>query len=228
MESTRARKVLASYFKTYKIKAKILYNIYFKYMKYIALLLLLHSQMVFAKSRECTWQKKWEIILPEKNIFCKNVDTRTFLLYWGAEKATMKNCKVISGTWYCLYSKKFYHLKTEKEISKTLQIDHIMPWHELKNRGILNKKNACEAYNDIENLIVVSAKENRAKSDFTLKPMFLRTNDPKHSLHYYINNSADKQNAWHNQRKHILKDLQNASCEMCKKYKLNNCEDFCE
>lgn len=196
-------------------------------MKVLFIILLLFTQTAYSKTRECNWEKKWEIVIPEKNINCKNVSTRTFLLYWSAEKAVMENCKITSGSWVCYYSGKVYNLKTAHEISKYLHIDHMLSWHEQVNRGVLNKKNVCEIYNDIENLVVSSAKENQEKSDYSTKPIFLRTNKPQHELHYYKNKNLSQEGFWHQKRKYLLKDLKIASCDICTKYQLLYCEDFC-
>jgi hypothetical protein len=191
-------------------------------MQKLIVLFLLFSTVANAKTRECKWEKKWDIVIPEKNINCKKVDTRTYLLYWSGSNVKMQNCKITSGTWSCYYSKKIYNLTSRKEISKLLQIDHILPWHELKNRGILNQNNPCIAYNDIDNLVIASSIENQAKSDFVTKPIYLKTKKEKHQLYYNKNYLT-----WHETKTHLFKDINIISCNICTKYQLMQCKDFC-
>jgi hypothetical protein len=72
--------------------------------------------------------------------------------------------QVISGKWVCPYSHKYITLNDKKQISKQVQIDHVLPWAFYK-KNAQNCNRAIEFYNDIDNLVASDSDANRRKSD---------------------------------------------------------------
>lgn len=98
----------------------------------------------------------------------KGHNTRQYVLMTQGKKVVVNNKKqVISGEFSCPYSKKVLILNNKKDISKSIQIDHILPWSFYK-RNAKDCKRAIEFYNDIQNLTISYSKANNKKRDSTI------------------------------------------------------------
>lgn len=76
---------------------------------------------------------------------------------------TSKKCQVVSGKWYDPYSGEYFYKASD------LDIDHIWPVKtaHISGASVWSKEKKQKFYNDIENLIPVSAGLNRSKKDRT-------------------------------------------------------------
>lgn len=89
-------------------------------------------------------------------------NTREYLIKIGGTGVyTDKDCKAVNGRWYSTYD------DTITLDPRTLDIDHIVPLSEAFNSGAQNWSRAQmnQFYNDLDNLMVVSARSNRSKGD---------------------------------------------------------------
>lgn len=115
--------------------------------------LLLFSQMAFANYTRSSF-KHWV----DEDRDCLN--TRQEVLQKDSIKPVeIKNCRVINGKWYDVYSGKYYTNPTE------LDIDHIVPLKEAYKSGAdkWTPKQREAFANDYENLIAVHRTLNRQK-----------------------------------------------------------------
>lgn len=90
-------------------------------------------------------------------------NTRYHILIKEGTDLKFNGCKLISGNWNSFYTNKLL-----KKPSET-QIDHVFPSSLMYKCGLRDKK-LREAFNDKENLVISSAKENRDKSDKLIVP----------------------------------------------------------
>jgi hypothetical protein len=88
----------------------------------------------------------------------KGCDTRELVLSKaGKQVKTGADCKVLAGSWTLLYSG-----ATVTDPSK-LDIDHIVPVDEANNSRNWTQADRDSFYNDLDNLIPASQKDNRSK-----------------------------------------------------------------
>lgn len=76
-------------------------------------------------------------------------------------QCTKKRCQVTSGLWLCPYTNRLY------TNPKLLDIDHVVPLKEAYQSGAnkWTRQAFIQFTNDPDNLLVVSARENRVKGD---------------------------------------------------------------
>lgn len=89
-------------------------------------------------------------------------NTREYLIRLeGTGVYTDKDCKAVNGRWYSTYD------DTITLDPRTLDIDHVVPLHEAFDSGAQNwsRIQMNQFYNDLDNLMVVSARSNRSKGD---------------------------------------------------------------
>lgn len=131
----------------------------------IFLLLLLLTTNAFASEKianDCkrpNWDKQW--IKNAKGELCIT-NTRHWLLYVeGTDVVVNHKCMVVAGKWKSFYS------GVEITDPKNIQIDHVMPWAEMKRRGVckLKTNDIIDFYNDSNNLVIATTNENQQKSD---------------------------------------------------------------
>lgn len=149
------------------------------------LILLFISSNAFANCERPHWDTCYKII----NNKC--INTRHYILYRDGGEVKLNNKNIVkSGIWASYYSVNLYTQPSE------LEIDHVLPFKFMKDNGGCD--NIKEIYNDEENLVIASKKENRAKSALLTVPF--KTNAP----------------------------YKQKQCYICKKWKLNNCDLVCQ
>jgi hypothetical protein len=120
-------------------------------------------------------------------------NTRYCILIENGKNLKFDGCKLISGVWYSFYTNK--EIKSPSEID----IDHVFP-SSLMYQGGLRDDKFKKAFNDIENLVISSSRENRQKSDSIEIPFTISE-----------------------EKKQEVKEIQKNTCN---KYKLNNCNSI--
>lgn len=124
-------------------------------------------------------------------------NTRQYLLLTQGENLQKKGCKIIKGEWHSFY------LNTKHTEPAQVEIDHVLPWSWIYQHGAnkLNLETQKEIYNDLENLVIASKKENRSKSSLLNLPFAV---------------PEDKEREY--------KEIQ---CKVCLRWDLEDCDEFC-
>jgi hypothetical protein len=146
-------------------------------LKYILLLLLTTNayanQHIANDCKRPNWGNNKEIE-NSRGELCET-NTRHHILYLeGTDVVVNNKCQVVAGKWKSFYS------GVEINDPKNIQIDHVFPWAEMKKRGVckLNKYDIIDFYNDRNNLVIATIRENQQKSD-KLELPFAVGNDVK-------------------------------------------------
>lgn len=127
-------------------------------------------------------------------------DTRQSVLVNNAipvkiDKEDKRYCKVIGGVWYSFYSG--VEIKDPKEI----EIDHALPFDWVYSHvEDQSTENLLKIYNDEENLVIATVKENRQKGN-------------KINLPFPVS-------------KEVQKKFKDRQLYICKKYPMKNCESL--
>ena len=153
--------------------------------KLIFLISLLISTSAFANCKRPYWDSCAKIV----NNKC--ISTNEYILYRdGADVKINNKNKVKSGIWTSYYTDKLLLKRAD------VNIDHVLPFKFMKDNGGCD--NIKEIYNDEENLVISSQKENRDKWHHLTVPF--ETNAP----------------------------YKKKQCYICNKWKLNNCDLVCQ
>ena len=153
-------------------------------IKLIFFFSLLISSNTFANCKRPNWAFCYKIV----NNKC--INTRHYILYRDGINVKLNHKNIVkSGLWTSFYS------NTSLSSPRQIEIDHILPFKFMKDNGGCDRIE--EIYNDEENLVIASKKENRAKSSLLIVPFITKA------------------------------PYREKQCKICNKYKLKNCNLVC-